>query len=245
MRRTWDLTDIEFAAAWAAAGEDQLPRPLLYTSRTELLEDSERELRQAAAHVRVVHGAELDSVLAALGRPDIRVIVHGRSPGDPDNPKGQIRLHACRLRGTGYLVTQLPGETVWHSGGYTIDQIDALDLAAAVVASLPAVGPGRHHDVVLPDGDVDHGDVIRARARRFLALPAAMTGSVTVVQGHSVFGPRGISSRTVRWRDLADDGRYVVTGKPPAATGTDARRMAAAINNAIAHVVTAIHEERR
>ncbi|MEU7628734.1 ESX secretion-associated protein EspG [Nocardia sp. NPDC049220] len=245
MRRTWDLTDLEFAAAWSAAGEEQLPQPLLYTSRTELLADSERELRQAAVRVRATHGAALDPVLAVLGRPDIRVVVHGRSPGDPDSPNGQIRLHACRLRRTGYLVTQLPGETRWHSGGYTIVELDALDLAKAVVDALPTVGPGRYRDIVLPEGGIDHGEAIRTRANRFLALPAAMTGSVTVLQGHSAFGPRGISSRTVRWRDLADDGRYVITGSPSAANGADARRMAAAINNAIAHIVAAIQEERR
>ncbi|MGO4615052.1 ESX secretion-associated protein EspG [Nocardia sp. 2YAB30] len=244
MRRTWELTDLEFAAAWAATGEEQLPQPLLYTSRTELLEDSERELRQAATQARTNHGAALDPVLAALGRPDIRVVVHGRSPADPENPKGQIRLHACRLGSTGYLVTQLPGETIWHSGGYTITELDALELAKTVVDALPMVGPGRHRDIVLPEGDVDHGDIIRARARRFLALPAVTTGTITVIQGHSAFGPRGISSRTVRWCDLLDDGRYVITGRPPAATGADVRRMTAAINNAIAHVVTAIQEER-
>ncbi|MFQ6395304.1 ESX secretion-associated protein EspG [Nocardia sp. KC 131] len=244
MRRTWELTDLEFVAAWAAAGEEQLPQPLLYTLRTELLEDSERELRQAATQLRAKYGASLDPLLAALGQPDIRVAVHGRSPADPDNPKGQFRLHGCRLRGTGYLVTQLPGETIWHSGGYTITELDALELAKAIVDALPMVGPGRHRDIVLPEGEVDHGDVIRARARRFLALPAVMTGTISVIQGHSVYGPRGVRSRTMRWRDLVDDGRYVITGRPPAATGADARRMTAAINNAIAHVVTAIQEER-
>ncbi|MEU4342430.1 hypothetical protein AB0H00_14360 [Nocardia sp. NPDC023852] len=38
---------------------------------------------------------------------------------------------------------------------------------------------------------------------------------IGIEQGRLRFGPRGITRRALAWRDLADDGRYVITRGTP------------------------------
>lgn len=246
MNRTWTLTDLEFVVSWEGTGEGILPEPLFFISGTRSLADAEREKRVTAERLRARGAGLPESVLACIARPDLRITVVGTDPRDPRNPRSHLRMLGVRRGPAGYLVTQLPGESPRRSSGYRVLEGDAVALAGMVVAALPTVVPGKHGEIVLPRAGFESASAMRTRGERFLRLPTAMEGTIGVVQGSSRYGPRGLTRRVLRWRDVLGDGRYVITGDPPAAaTPVDAKRLTAAVNNAVAHIVASIRDERR
>jgi EspG family len=142
-------------------------------------------------------------------------------------------------------------------------------LADTVAAAMPEAKPGRQSDLVLPGGEapvlpgqraaegVDYSfgesavtdsfdDAVTDRAQRFLDTAPECTGTIEIVQGRSIFGPRGMTRHRLEWRDLADDGRYVIDDQhPPVATAVDTTKLVAMINTRIAAIVRAIKDERR
>ncbi|ONM50528.1 ESX secretion-associated protein EspG [Nocardia donostiensis] len=261
MNRTWELTDLEFVVAWEDVKGDFLPHPFVFTSRTPLWNDYLREQREVRENLKTKLDGSFSEVLDMLAQPDIRLEVAGWDSRNSEDPKSCIRIIAARLDARAVLATQLPGETVRHSGGYTFTEIDPLSLADAVVKALPEAGAGQRPEVVLAaaattEAGFDYSyqesevfdsfdDSIGRRSDDFLAAPTALMGVVRVVQGRSRFGPRGIVSRTLRWRDLVDDGRYLITeDNPPVARGADAKRMTATLNSEIATVISAIKDQR-
>lgn len=258
MSRSWTLSDIEFVARYESMREDVLPDPFVFTAPTVDHEEYVRMKADARSGSDALSGRDLQEVLDTVARPDIRVVVGGWNPADFETGVGRIRLLAVRRGDVGFLLTQLPGPTAWHSGGYTVTEGDAVGLARMVVDALPDVPAGRHSRVVLVDEEGDHvdrcfgrsgvrdnGDDEMDRARAFSAAAVAITGGIRVEQGRSHFGPRGRVVRTLRWRDLRDDGRYAITDeRPPVASGVDGRQLTAAINAEIAVVVRAIKDER-
>lgn len=262
MNRTWTFTAVEFAGLWDQLKEDALPAPFIYTTETPTYDDHEREKFEARQRVLRSLDDSFDGVLETLAQPDIRLVTTG-SDADPDNPEGLIRLLAARLGDRGYLVKQLPGETIWHSGGFIVTECDPLRLAEAVVAELPEADAGRQDDIVLVDtvgddeDDLDYSygrspvnadaveNSVRRRCDEFRGSRVTSSGSIEIVQGRSEFGPRGITRYHLGWRDLAGDGRYVtVFDTPPVAVAANARRMAALIDAEIVKVVQTIKDER-
>ncbi|MFI9508643.1 ESX secretion-associated protein EspG [Nocardia sp. NPDC052566] len=241
--RTWRLTDLEFVVGWEAMGDCMLPEPFYWLARATDYYEFEREKRETLRGLRNRFGQTFDTVLAAVARPDIRVVVSAENPQAMTEPESPIRLLGARRHDNGYLVTQLPGETVQHSGGYTVTEFSALDLAKVVVNALPTAPAGQRTEIQLVTGTGRYG-VTTARGQHFLQLPATAAGVIEVVQGVSIFGPRGITRRTLYWRDVLDDGRYLITDNHATVVPADPRRLTAAINNAIAEVVQAIREER-
>ncbi|WP_067695721.1 ESX secretion-associated protein EspG [Nocardia jejuensis] len=258
MHRTWSFTDLEFLVLWEESGEEFLPRPLTFMSRTEWWDDHLANKARARDDLRD-RDPELASVLHALCAPDVRVEVHGWDGHDRLDAAGSIRLLAVRFGDLGYLVTQLPGETVRHSAGFTVTEFEASKLASEVVAALPDTESGRGRDIVLAEeehiDEIDFGygmspahetleGTVVTRASDFLAAPAENLGRIDVVQGHSRFGPRGITRHVIEWRDLVQDGRYVVTGEhPPVAAPADRRRMTATLDTRISAVILALEDE--
>ncbi|MGH8883428.1 MAG: ESX secretion-associated protein EspG, partial [Stackebrandtia sp.] len=200
-------------------------------------------------------------------RPDLVVRVRGLDGGDPQRSAGALRLLAARREDRGYLLTQLPGRTVLHAAGFTVTQCDPLRLADMIAEALPAAEPGNLGRVVLPPDLSTEVGVAQARqvsatddtlrlwdsgdepgdlaGRRLLDIVPGRQGSIEVAQGMSRFGPRGRTVRQLRWRDLADDGRYLIRdGAPRTATGVDRRGLIDAINEEIITVVRAIKDER-
>jgi hypothetical protein len=243
VNRTWSLTALEFVSLWEETGEGILPEPLFYVSPTRSLADAEREKRATVARLRACPDRLPDRVLECIARPDIRITVVATGTCGPRKPGGSLRLLAVRRGDTGYLVTQRPGESHWHCAGFAVVEGPALGLAKMVVGALPPVGPGRYTDIMLPDEGLELRAAVRARAERFLRLPTGMTGEITVIQGSSLFGPRGLARRTLRWRDVTGDGRYVIIGNPATVVPADTGGLTAALNNAIAYIVASIREE--
>lgn len=259
--RTWKFTDIEFYTLWSdTTGEIGLPFPFHFTSRTLDPQEFRADQRRARAELRERLGSTFDPVLEVLTAPDIRVVVNGSDHRDPDEPKSVVRLFGVRRESTGYVVRSLPGESFWHSGGFTVAECDAVRLADELVALLPEVGPGERAEVVLPrpaavrDSETALGrptvrDSFAATTGEigaaFLAAEADCTGTIEVAQGSSIYGPRGLSRYRIAWRDLADDGRYVIRDEAaPVAAPADPAKLAGAINAKIARVVRVIKDER-
>ena len=72
------------------------------------------------------------------------------------------------------------------------------------------------------------------RSERLFQTRASFTGAITIHQGHSEFGPRGILEQFMLWRDLPDDGRYAfVLDHAPVANGVRAEQLAAMLETAI------------
>lgn len=260
MTHTWRFTDLEFVVLWEDFGEPGPPRPFSFTSRTPLLDDYRDEKAEVRAALRASSTPAMREMLADLYRPDIRVRVLGFDGRDYTNVANNVRLMAARRADRGYLVTQWPGETVGHSGGFTVTECAAVELADVVVRALPEADPGKRADIVLADEnegldlDYDYGassvrDSFEAsvhdRSAEFLSAPAERFGFIDVLQAHSIFGPRGMTRHRLKWRDLVDDGRYVIDdGHPPVAMAADKRRVVSVINARIAEVVRAIKDER-
>ncbi|WP_378733887.1 ESX secretion-associated protein EspG [Nocardia brasiliensis] len=259
MSRTWTLTDLEFLVLWEGVRQDFLPAPLTFTSRTPGYRDFLREKAETRDRLRH-NGESLDHIFAMLMNPDIAIQVRGHNGRCCADPASSIRMLAVRAGEQGCLVTQLPGETVRHSAGFTVTSCAALALADTVAAALPTVAAGTRANVELltqPEYDeMDYryresivhnvaGGSTWERSTEFLRHPAALVGTIDVVQGRSLFGPRGITRSRLQWRDLEDDGRYVIADQwTPIAEPACAQRLTALINVRIAEVVRAIKDER-
>jgi hypothetical protein len=261
--RRWRFTDIEFYALWTAAtGELGLPFPFHFTARTLDPHTFRFDQRQAHAELRERLGETFDPVLDVLAHPDIRVVLSGSDHREGDEPRSVVRLLGARRDSTGYVVSSLPGASFWHSGGFTVTGCDAVRLADELVAKLPDVPAGSRGETVLPRRAVpDRGETrprkaptVRdsfaasefERGSAFLAAPVSCVGTIDVEQGSSIYGPRGITRHRMDWRDLVDDGRYLVRGADtPIAAPAGTELLTGAINSMVAQVVRVIKDERR
>ncbi|WP_194852867.1 ESX secretion-associated protein EspG [Nocardia sp. SYP-A9097] len=258
MLRSWSFTDLEFLALWEERGVEFLPEPLMFSSRTQWWSEHLDEMARTRDGLRE-REPEWQDIFDTLSLPDVRVEMRGRDGRDAADPKGSIRLLGARRGDVGYLVVQQPGETVSHSAGFDVIACDAGRLAAEMMAVLPETAPGRGGELVLAEpADIEEHDygfglspahetmdgTVIDRAADFLSAPVMSRGWIEVVQGYSRFGPRGITRHRLEWRDLADDGRYVVTGDHPrVAAPADLRRMVATVETRIAEVLVAIEDE--
>jgi len=262
---TRTLTDLEFLVLWEETGHDTFPLPLSFATdlRDRVLFDHAKfEVRERLAADR---DPSVDLMLPALAHPDVYIAVHGHDGAEPLLPDGSIRIYAARRGDQGYVVRQLPGNTIWHSSGFVVSTCDAIQLADAIVRELPPEPAGRHSNIPLhqenpafdtePESfadldfvqyeDEEQEDPGRRLAEYLFTAPAHRIGRIDISQGSSRFGPRGIVRRRLGWRDLIDDGRYTLTADTPAtAYGTDVARMVNMINTEIAAVIRAIKDER-
>lgn len=260
MTPTWKLSDLEFVVAWEMIQADLLPDPFIFTSRTRLYEDFQAEKQAVREQLRSSPDPAVEQVVEIMAQPDIRMVIQGWT-GDPGDAAGRIRLLGVRCGDAGYLVKQLPGETVWHSGGYVITEVHPLELSEAIATELPTAEPGTLEPTILPPPPADPTVAYDYRrsavigtfeeseeelAEQFLSVPTTGQGTISVIQGFSRFGPRGICRQELCWRDLREDGRYLIRlSDPLVATPADHARLTAAINEATAEVVASIRDERQ
>lgn len=249
MSAVWDFTDLEFVVLLERYTNSTLPVPFSYTSRTRWRDDYEREKFETWERLRATVDGSIRDVLETCARPEVFVVVHGWDDADITNPAKRIRARAVRSGMRGYLVTQRPGETLGHSGGFTVTECGPHGLADAVVRALPRLRAGRYRNIPIMTDRADDreqfrnvGSLVTAADResparqseRFFRTRASLTGAITIHQGHSKFGPRGILEQFMLWRDLPDDGRYAfVLDHAPVANGVRAEQLAAMLENAI------------
>ncbi len=266
MRQVWELTDLEFVTLWNQADGNMVPTPLSYATDIPTWGALAAAKAEIADRVHQLRRAGAGIMIDALADADIRVTALGRNGSDFDDPEGAVRIVGARKGRQGWVIRQKPGKTVWHSGGFVVSECEAIHLAAAVVANLPETDAGRIPEVVLSrdtaeadenDGsamdysygrsavfqttEVSVGDTV---ARRFLATPTASVGTIEISQERSAFGPRGRVRSVVQWRDVVDDGRYVISADTPSvAHAADRSRVVDLINIEIAAAVRNIKDE--
>lgn len=257
--RSWTFTDLEYHALWSDTTGTPLPFPFYFTTSTQDPGAHRREKARALAAVRERLGNTFDPVLQALTEPDIRVTVNGSDYRDPEKPVSTVRMIGVRRESTGFVVTSVPGETYWRSGGFTVLECDALQLAGEMAARMPRMEAGGRPEVVLPprvaaeerphrgpDVHDSFTDTPQQRGSAFLAAPTTCTGTAGIEQGSSIYGPRGIARFEFEWRDLVDDGRYIIRdADPPVAVAADTEVFTTALNSKIAQVVRVIKDERQ
>ncbi|MGW0250975.1 ESX secretion-associated protein EspG [Nocardia goodfellowii] len=262
MNRTWKFTDLEFMALWSRIKGANLPQPFTFISDLPTHEGYLRELRSIRESWRAAEDHGRSRMAEDVLSPDLGLVVRALDPSDHRRIESRIRWLAVRREDRGYLVKQLPGRTFEHAGGFTVTECDPLALARAVVAQLPVVQAGKSGPIKLSmSGDDEMDDSVgtsglwddpygasssaSVAAEKFESAVPALKGTIEVFQGRSIFGPRGETRRLIEWRDLSDDGRYVIApAAPPIAQPADAARFTAMINAEIAIIIRAIKDER-
>ncbi|NNH71884.1 ESX secretion-associated protein EspG [Nocardia uniformis] len=262
MTRSWQFEDLEFVVLWEQLAKDFLPEPFVFLSKTPLYYDYLREKRETAERLSGMRDGYFADVLKFVVNPDIRIVVNGWDGRDRERADGRIRMLAARKGGRGFLITQLPGETHSHGGGFTVSECDPLALPDVVVGALPTAEAGALGEIPLTapaatcdEIDYDYGrspvgvvseERVGALSTRFLRTTPQVMGTIDVIQGESLFGPRGISRHRLEWRDLPDSGRYAIGHAAPwKAVSVDSARLISMINVRIADVIRVIKAERR
>ncbi|NUS45873.1 MAG: hypothetical protein HOQ24_19545 [Mycobacteriaceae bacterium] len=201
----WQLTADDLTLLWHGA----VLRPFLITRAGSADCDSQG----ARSRLRERLGGRFDRLFSALNRPDQRIMVNGWDLRQPDDPQGRIRTLGVFRGEVAYLLRQLPGRSIAHSGDIVVTEHSSLALARAVVHSLPEVDAGPHVRMLLDSGP---------EAREFLDTPARRVGTIEFSVRRRIGSGLTSVACTLGWRDLADSGRYVlVNGRPPTATSVD------------------------
>jgi hypothetical protein len=258
--RSWQLTDTELVTLWDNLFGDRIPAPLFALHRGENSREWGRLAETALAGIAARDDGGLQDALHRVAYADIRVSVLAFDPRDSGDPAGQVRAVGARRDAVATLIRQLPGETRWYSGGFVVTTGDAERLPGAVIGVLPAQVPGRLPDTplitALSGADIDHHygrslvydsytEADRASAS-WLRSPADRLGTIETCLGSSIFGPRGIRTYRIDWRDLVGDGRYAVSNTAvPVATAVDRTALAAMVAADIATVQQILEDERR
>lgn len=220
----WQLTGLQFKVLCDDLRLGGLPRPFTFTSDTRFADDYERERNAVRAGLRELTDPRFDAMVRALTRPDIMVLANLWNERHHTDPQQCLRVHAVRCDDRGYVITQRPGETVAHSGGFDIAECSAAALARTVVGLLPDAAAGRDPQSVpagLTAGGAhpDFHGFLSSAAHSVASGPDA--GVLKVIQGRLGFRARGITHVGLVWRDLPGDGRYVM-GPDAELAGMDA-----------------------
>jgi hypothetical protein len=256
---SWDVDPLEFLVRWESQGQPGLPAPLTFRSATESRTAFLGDKARVRARLRDEPRPDLNAAMAVLARPDVRVAVQARSGLDPADRRRCLRLYAARRGERACVVRQRIGETVDHSAGFTLTTGPAPALGELVANALPHAARGSRPATPLPGADRDSGhdygvgrrawrdsfDEPPPRAAlRLLSTPPVTVGLIDIAQGRSRFGPRGLSGHRMTWRDLLDDGRYLITeDEPPLAVPADRAAVVAMINARIAEIVHRLRDE--
>ncbi|MGW0183396.1 ESX secretion-associated protein EspG [Nocardia sp. NPDC003345] len=235
----WNLTGLQFKVLC----EDRriggrLPRPFTFTSDTLFADDYEAEKDAVREELRRSADPEFDAMVHTLTRPDIMVTANLWNENHHTDPRQCIRVHAVRRDDRGYVITQRPGKTVAHSGGFDIAGCRSAALGREVVDLLPDIDAGSDPGSVagLLTGDMAPGaGETRAPVAPDIA-PGPDAGVLKVIQGHLGFRERGIIHVGLVWRDIPGDGRYAM-GPDEKMTGMDGDTICAWIEARMAEIM--------
>ncbi len=249
MTQKWDFTGLEFQVLCERFRDGALPTPLFYTLDEEMTLDESAVLKNRAwGELRARWDPAWDLMIEVMCSPDLFIRLRGWDEQDMDNGKKRLYMHFARSGAQAFKFEQKPGKSFWHTDGFVVTECDPRGLAAAVVRSLPAVEAGRSASVpvvtdpqeysrhtgssMFRDDDDDDAPVIRSR--KFWETRATLTGTVLIAQGRSKYGPRGIHETKMLWRDVVNDGRYVMAmDDSPVAMATGPKRFAERIQTDI------------
>ncbi|MFE6923260.1 ESX secretion-associated protein EspG [Nocardia sp. NPDC057663] len=257
MTRTWEFTDVEFHVLWQRLVGTTMPRPLSFVTEVQDALEFERLAHEAWQRLRETIDGELHAAIDVLARPEVYVRLRGWHDRASEDPKYMIKARAARSGAQGYLLYQKPGITSWHSSGYTVVECGPHGVAEAIVGHMPELGAGKSGIIPLVGGqptgqpdfesrpsmifeEADTG--IAARSAAFFDIEAQRTGLVEILQNQSMFGSRGMHRDILLWRDLPDDGRYVIAlpSDEPTAVPMARPDLLAAIDASIARMMARV-----
>ncbi|MFE3188749.1 ESX secretion-associated protein EspG [Nocardia sp. NPDC059240] len=249
----WELTDDEFKVLCNRYLDGWLPAPLTYTSRIPTLDAYERELDRVEAGLRDRLDGGLNLPFETLANPEVLVVSGTWCDSDLDNQDKQIRIHAALRGWHAVMIVQHPGETALHSAGYTLIECDPDALSTLMVERLPVTeaAGGPPLPMVFEALEQDpyesrqglafdsFDDTAEASSLAFWNKAAERTGFLRVVQGRSIYGPRGRLMTTAIWRDVPGEGRYLVEVDEPEirAMGADSSMLIHSIDRRVALVL--------
>ncbi|MEV0433797.1 ESX secretion-associated protein EspG [Nocardia sp. NPDC050413] len=224
MTRTWEFTDTEFYVLWQRLVRTAMPRPLTFVTEVEDSNEFEQRKHEAWQRLSDMLDGELHTAIDVLAKPQVYVRLRGWNDRASLDPKYMIKARAARSGARGYLVYQKPGITSWHSSGYTLVECGPHGLTEAILERMPALDAGKSGIIPLVGGQVEQPDFeprsslifdeadtgLATRSAAFFETEAERTGLIEILQNQSMFGSRGMERDILLWRDLPDDGRYVI-----------------------------------
>ncbi|MFJ4658110.1 ESX secretion-associated protein EspG [Nocardia sp. NPDC088792] len=250
----WEFTDDEFHVLCVKHLEGMLPAPLTYLSRTPLLADYEGEVAEIRGRLDLELGPEFRQAMEVVARPEVWIGLRANRDGAFGDPAGLIRMHAARQGRRALLLRQEAGETFEHGGNVTVLECDPEELPGLLVAQLPPAKAGRRTSVPIVvaqpvasdpyassgSGAFDSFDESDESATvAFLSEPVTLAGRVRIAQARSKYGPRGVTGVALDWRDVVDDGRYLIDLSQPEllAVGVDTRQFTDLLAQSIAQII--------
>ncbi|MFC4123645.1 ESX secretion-associated protein EspG [Nocardia rhizosphaerae] len=215
--RTWQLTALDFRTLWEAAGRDVLPYPLHHRhtnvdSRAEIL----RLRRKAAENLVAEYDSDLDAAMAALLAPNARVEVAGGC-----GSTRTIRAYGGMRDAYAALAVQAPDDRS-EPGDITLRLLSPDVLAAAVLATLPAVRPGKGREIKVTAAELaaprphvrdPWNPTPRERLEKFLAEPTDTLTHIGVYANGSIDNRHTEGRDDFQLHDITGDGRYVFYGE--------------------------------
>lgn len=260
------LTSLELVVLWELMSNDSLPFPLTHTPTHKYEDDYLQAKRDTAARLKREMAARLSGQLPedalqlwkAAVNPDIVIWAAGETPGDETDKSAVTRVVGLRREGYAIVLVQQPGDSIATGGDIDVYQTDVVGLAGAVIGQLPRVGRGKHPEVpILPaePGPADYvygasqvinsNDRPRQQSDRWRNAKTTQLGELKVEPGSGAHWIQDRRGYLVRWRDLADDGRYLIEPKPnPVAIAVDDNAFAAFVNQRVVELVRRIREDR-
>lgn len=262
MSRRWEFTDLEFKALCEQLRSGELPNPFTFTTGIRSADAYEAETLRVVRLLRERSDPDLEELADSVSKPDVQIALEAWLDTDFENPEERTRVLGVRRRARGFVISQLPGETLGHSAGFDVVECDPHAIGDAVLAHLPVVESGRDEPVPVVDtsarpvadddllgsmvsdnDDPDERD--SARSAAFFAVPASRSGLLRVIQGRSKFGPRGRIETSMLWRDVPGDGRYVMPmSDAPVARGMGSDELAAWVAEQIADIMDRLERHR-
>ncbi|MFE6920298.1 ESX secretion-associated protein EspG [Nocardia sp. NPDC057663] len=215
--RTWHLTALDFRTLWEAAGRDVLPYPL-HHRHTDVESQAEihRLRSKAAENMMAEFDSDLDAAMAALLAPHARVEVAGAT-----GRTRTIRAHGGARDTYAALAIQAPGDES-EPGDVTLHLMAPDALAAAVLSTLPKVGPGKGREIKVTAAELaaprPHvrdrwNPTPREQLETFLAKPTDTLTHIGVYAHGSVDNRHTEGRDDFQLHDLTGDGRYVFYGE--------------------------------
>ncbi|MGW4246703.1 ESX secretion-associated protein EspG [Nocardia sp. NPDC004722] len=250
----WEFTDLEFQALCERYRGGRMPQPFRFTSRIVVESEYEYEMVQTRTRLDAELGPGFGVAFEAVARPEVWVGVQSWVDSDFRNPARRIRLHAARRGQRAFVIKQDPAESLQHSGNITMLECEPEAMPALLIAQLPPREAGWQPAVSIVKGPAvpqrdpystssgafdSFEESFETRSLAFLSTPAERTGAMRVVQGRSKYGPRGLAVSTLLWRDLPEDGRYLINldSETPIAEGVDAHKFASVLGGCVNQIL--------
>ncbi|WP_216894427.1 ESX secretion-associated protein EspG [Nocardia alni] len=261
------LTSFELVVLWELMSNDRLPFPLTHWPTHRYEDDYIRAKKETAERIsrnpplqppQGWETADLLQLWKAAVNPDIVIWAAGEGAGDETDMQTVTRVVGLRREGFAVVLAQQPGETIDRGGDVDVYQTDVVGLAKAVIARLPKAGRGKDKEVPIfpPESDrvgyrYDSSPVRdpigspQQRSDRWRRAETTRVGKLKVEPGsgaHWIQDRRGYS---MHWRDLADDGRYLIESTAsPVAVAVDDNAFEIFVNQRVAALVRRIREDR-